>query len=164
MYIFKIKWALSLSFNQLNSNQLKLKGKRAWGVALLVKSLPSMHKALDSIPVLYKLVVLMHQGICTDVHTEVLVSPVIAGGLPLVVSWHTTELCVSALKCETLGCGCPRGAHLLHTLNEAGCLWYLVWMWCAIQGYLWAGHTPWNVLHVGKWLQAVCCDWLMEAG
>lgn len=77
---------LSLSFNQLNSNQLKLKGKWAWGVALLVKSLPSVHKALDSVPVLYKLVVLMHQGICTDVHTEALVSPVIAGGLPLVVS------------------------------------------------------------------------------
>lgn len=70
MYIFKIKWALSLSFNQLNSNQLKLKGKWVWGVALLVKSLPSMHKALDSVPVLYKLVILMHQGICTDVHTR----------------------------------------------------------------------------------------------
>lgn len=67
MYIFKIKWVLSLSFNQLNSNQLKLKEKQTWGVALLVKSLSSMHKALDSVPVLYKLVVLMHQGISRGV-------------------------------------------------------------------------------------------------
>ena len=39
MYIFKIRWAISLNCKQLNSNQLKLKGKQGWSIALLVKYL-----------------------------------------------------------------------------------------------------------------------------
>lgn len=123
MYIFKIKWVLSLSFNQLNSNQLKLKEKQTWGVALLVKSLSIMHKALDSVPVLYKLVVLMHQGISRGVG-ELCNNWRIAFGSVLMT--HYWALCICSKTCS-------KGTYLLHALSEAGCLCYLVWMWYAIQ-------------------------------